>query len=120
METMFISAIRVVFVCPYGKGVLYRAANRIIASLLSEPTSQVTYSSDASTIFSSYFWDQRWKKEDHIIVIFVDIPVRSLDDIRLILINLRDQINTEFARSGVNHPKKSVWITAYPIYILSA
>jgi len=121
---MYISATRVVFVYPYGRGpryraALFRAANRIKVELFINSKGRMTLSSDNPTVFSSHVWDQGWKWQDQNIVIFADVPDQSMYQILPILINLRTVINAELAHAGGFQPGQSVWITAHPMLILS-
>jgi len=120
---MYISATRVVFILPYGKDPRYRSAlfrviNRIKVELFINPKGQMTYSSNDPTVFDGHLWDQGRKWQNQNVVIFVDIPNQSENELLPILINLRTEINAELARARDGKTGQNVWITAQPMFIL--
>ena len=119
----FIPATRVQIVCPCGTSASYRATNRVIALLLHElkvkAWGRFSYSHVSPPVFIGQFWNRERWEEDKNVLIFIDIPDQSLDDILEHFIKMREKINAEYTDAPGKEPGKSVWITAHHMHILS-
>ncbi len=122
----FISATRILLVCPCGNAALNRAAKAILVFLQKEHQIQqwkgLTFSSFVPPVFTGLFWDEeeerakeKWKT-DYNLLVTIDAPELLPSDLFDYLTRLYGRLNTFYANEGL--PQKKLWITVHPLAIL--
>ena len=67
-------------------------------------------------MFAGQFWDAAQWEEDQNVLILLDAPDLTADDLLPYLEGLRDRVDQVYV--AAQQPQKAIWLTAQPLLIL--